>query len=100
MSATVLLIMWLRSRRRAFNSGFVISECHAAFAGGGDFDRVKAEYGDVAVLPVANGFVFVFAANGMRGIFDDFEAVLLTKGMNASHNRRLSSQMHGDHYFG
>ena len=46
---------------------------------------MKAEYGDVSVTAVADGFIFVFAPNGVRGIFDDLETVLLAERMDAGH---------------
>ncbi len=100
MSAASRVMPWLRSSCIRLAKLRVVGQCHAAFAGGDDLDRVEAEYGDVAVTTVADRFAAVFAANGVRGIFDDLEAVLLAKCVDACHVAGLSAQMHGDHDLG
>ncbi len=73
---------------------------HSAFGGGNDLNGVKAENGDVAVTAVANGLAFVLAANGMRGIFDNFEAIFLAQCVDGRHIAGLSCQVHRHDDFG
>ncbi len=78
----------------------IIAQCHTPFARGDDFDGVKAEDGDVAVAAVANRFTFVFATNGVGGVFYYLEAVAMRQGVDGSHVAGLAAQVDGDDDFG
>src|SRR6185503_11603380 len=83
----------------------------SALAGRDDLDRVKAEYGDVAVAAVADGFegACVARAAGERGlvlradrvgsILDDLESVPFAQRVNARHIAGLPAVVHRDHDF-
>lgn len=55
----------------------IVGDGHATFARSDYLDWMKAEYSDIAIAAVANGFVLIAATDGMRGIFDNLESVLL-----------------------
>ena len=73
---------------------------HAAFCGGDDLDGMKAKHRDVAVPAVAHGFLLVAGADGVRGIFNNFETILNRQRMNGRHVARLTAHVHGHHHFG
>lgn len=77
-----------------------VGHCHTAFGSGDDLDGMEAKDGNVAVAPVANGFAFVLAADGVRGVFDDFEAIFLAQRVDGCHVARLACQVHGNDDFG
>ena len=78
----------------------MVGEAGAAFGGGDDFDGVEAEYGDVAVSAVADFAAAVAGADGVGGVFNDFEAVLLRELMQRRHVAGFAAQMHRDNDFG
>ena len=78
---------------------FIVGQCHAAFGGGDDFYRMKAEYGDVAVTGVTDELTLVFATNGVRCIFNNLESIALGQGMDGLHIARLATQVHGNDDF-
>lgn len=78
----------------------MVGEASAAFGGGDDFNGVEAEYGDVAVSAVADFAAAVAGADGVGGVFDDFEAVLLGELVQGCHVAGFAAQVHGDKDFG
>jgi len=78
----------------------VVRHGHATFARGDDFDGVETKNGDVTEAAVANGLALVLAPNGVGGVFDDLEAVLLAQRMNGGHVAGLACQVHRHHHFG
>ena len=85
---------------QALGQFVVVCQGHAAFSGGDDFDRMKAEYRDVAKTTVADGFAFVFTANGVRRVFNDLEAKSARQVLYGLHIARLSGKMNRHHNFG
>jgi hypothetical protein len=69
----------------------VIGHGHAALRRGDDLDRVEAEYGDITVTTVADRLTAILATDGMRGILDNLEAILLAERMYAYHVAGLSA---------
>ncbi|MNH21622.1 hypothetical protein D3C79_814390 [compost metagenome] len=61
-----------------FGQGWVIGHSHATFAGGDDLHRMEAEDSDITVAAVAGWLIVITGAEGMAGIFDDPEAILLS----------------------
>jgi len=104
---------------QAICNGGVVGHCHTAFAGRDDLDRMEAEDGNVAVGARADfdwsgllrfaglprGFTArndgdVARADGVRGVFNDPEAILLAQRMDRWHVARLAGEMHGHDNFG
>ena len=78
----------------------VVGHRHAAFCGGDDLDRMKAEHRDVAEAAIAHRRAFVFGTNGMRGIFDDLETILHRQRVDGRHVTGLSAHVHRHHHLG
>jgi hypothetical protein len=54
---------------------------------------MKTEYVDIVIKSDAYGSFILFANGGMRGIFYDFETVLLAVNLDAGHNARFTTQI-------
>jgi len=71
-----------------------------ALGGGDDLHRVEAEHRDVAVLAIADGLALVAAADRMRGVLNDLEAIALPQCMDGCHLAGLAAQVHRHHHLG
>ncbi len=78
----------------------VVGGDHAALAAGDDFDGVEAVGGGVGPAAVADALAFVFAAEGVGGVFEDLEAVFYREGVDARHVAGLPGEVDGDDDFG
>ena len=75
----------------------IVGERHSPLGGRDDLDRVKAEHGDVAITAVADWFAAIPAADAMRGVLDDLEAITVAQCVNRHHLARLPAQMDRNH---
>ncbi len=76
----------------------VVRQRHATFGTGDDLDRMKTEHGDIAVSAVADRHAAITPADGVRGVLDDLESVLLRERVDRGHIAALTRKMHGDQY--
>src|SRR5712692_1212765 len=75
----------------------IVGQRGPALPGGDDLDRMKAEDGDIRKAATADRLPEILAADGVRGILDDTEAVAVGKRTDAAHVARLAGEMHRHH---
>ncbi|MNF70348.1 hypothetical protein D3C84_522560 [compost metagenome] len=61
---------------------------------------METEDGDVAVAAVAGWLILIAGAEGVTGIFDDAEVILLPQAMELFHIAGKAGKVHRDYYLG
>src|SRR5690606_23390987 len=72
----------------------VMGQCHTAFGGSDNFDRMKAEYGDIAIEAIAHRLIMVTGAHRMRGIFNYTKTKFVGQIMYLLHITAGTGQMY------
>ena len=74
-----------------FGKLWVLRDRKPTLTGGNNLHRMKAEDGDIAKTAVTNLLILIFTPNGVRGVLDDPEPVLLAQCMDTSHVAGLAA---------